>query len=188
MACVNHSDRESAARCVTCGAELCDECRTEVDGKNYCAKHVPAAAATTPPAGPIPVTPAPQPAAPGAGADDPSQEQPVLAALSYIIGIIISIVILVTDMKKSRYMRFHAWHSLFWAVACMAIWIAVSILGTVLAMIPFVGILAPILFMVVGLGELILAIVLAVKAYNKDELVLPLITQWARDQTDKMQV
>jgi len=143
--------------------------------------------ATTPP--PTAPPPTPQPAAAPAataGADDPSQENPVLACLCYIVGIIIAVIILATDMKKSRYMRFHAFQSLFLAVVFIVVWIVAFILMFILAMIPGLGVIAPLIFPLIGLAVLVLCIVLAVKAYNKEELELPVITQMARDQADKM--
>lgn len=188
MPCVNHADRESTARCVTCGAELCDECRVEVEGRNYCAKDAPRPAVPPGPPPPPPEATAPPPptppVAPTGVADDPSQEQPALAALSYIIGIVISLVILLTDMKRSRYMRFHAFQSLFLCVAWVVVWIAL----TIISMIPVLGIVTVIIFPFAGLAMLVLAIILAVKAYNKQEMTLPVITQMARDQADRMRV
>jgi uncharacterized membrane protein len=187
MACMNHPDRESTARCVTCAAELCDECRVEADGKNYCRKDAPEAA--TPPGPPPPPPPASSMAAPpmtppAAGVDDPSQEQPVMAALAYIIGIIFSVIILVTDMKKSRYMRFHAFQSLFFCLFGVVLGIALAIISQ----LPVIGLIALIVGPLVSLAMLVLAILLAVKAYNKQEMTLPVITQMARDQADKMKI
>ncbi|MGQ9732333.1 MAG: DUF4870 domain-containing protein [Candidatus Zipacnadales bacterium] len=198
MPCVNHPDRESTARCVTCGAELCDECRVEVGGRNYCAKDAPmeAAPSVTFGAPPIATTPPPVPsppmiASPGV-TDDPSQEQPVLAALAYVVWIVIPIVILCTDMKKSRYMRFHAFNALFLAIACIAIEIALSIIMMIGSAIPGIGfvlgIVGACVSFLIPIGILVLVIILAIKAYNKQELELPVITQMARDQADKMRV
>jgi len=186
MACVNHADRESTAQCITCAAELCDECRTEVDGKNYCAKDVPQAPPAPPPAPPPGATAPPATAAPVAaatGGDDPSQEQPIMAALAYIIGIL-AIIILVTDMKKSRYMRFHGFQALFLIVA----WIVFSIAMAILGALPVIGMLTIIVGPLGGLVLFILAIILAVKAYNKQDMEVPVITKMARDQADKMRV
>jgi uncharacterized membrane protein len=178
MPCVNHADRESTAKCVACDAELCEECRTEVGGKNYCAKDLPTPAA--PAAAPPPAAPA---AAPVVGADDPSQEQPIMAALAYIIGIL-AIIILVTDMKKSRYMRFHGFQALFMIV----VWIAFSIAVTILGMLPVIGMITIIVGPLGGLALFVLAIILAVKAYNKQEFEVPVIGKMAREQADKMRV
>ena len=139
--------------------------------------------ATTPPPTAPPPTPDPAAApAAAAGVDDVSQENPVLAALAYVFGIIVPLVILLSDMKKSRYMRFHAFQSLFLA----AVWIVAVILVSILSMIPGLRIIALLIFPLIGLAILVLCIVLAVKAYNKEELELPVITQMARDQADKM--
>jgi len=134
-----------------------------------------------------PEQPAP---APAAGSDDMSQDQPVVAALAYVFGIIVPLVILLTDMKKSRYMRFHAFQSLFLSVALIALSMALGILSAVFGNIPGLGIIAGLfmllLSMILPLAILILVVVLAVKAYNKQELELPVITKMAREQADKM--
>ena len=198
MACKNHPDRESVAICVVCQTEVCDECRTVADGKSYCAADAPPTAATAPPPPPPPPTgPAGTPSmpppplsgaaaagAPGGGTDDPSQENPVVALLCYLLLWIGGVIVLATDMKKSRYMRFHAFHGLFYLVA----WIAFSIAASIISALPVIQILALIIWPLGGLALLILGIVLAVKAYNKQEMTLPLITQWARAQADKMRV
>jgi uncharacterized membrane protein len=115
-----------------------------------------------------------------------------MAALAYIIGIIIPIIILVTDMKKSRYMRFHAFQSLFLCIAYIAVMVGLSIISVILGFIPGIRVLAGLLMMlvyaVVPLAVFILVIVLAIKAYNKQELLLPTIGEMARTQADKMKV
>jgi uncharacterized membrane protein len=106
-----------------------------------------------------------------------------MAALSYIIGIL-AIIILVTDMKKSRYMRFHGFQALFLIVTWIIFSIAVSVIGA----LPVIGMLTLIVGPLGGLALLILAIILAVKAYNKQDMEVPVLTKLARDQADKMRV
>lgn len=36
MKCDNHSGTEAVGTCSSCGKAICEECRSEVDGKNYC--------------------------------------------------------------------------------------------------------------------------------------------------------
>jgi len=36
MNCYLHSDREAIGTCVSCGKFICNECKTEILGKNYC--------------------------------------------------------------------------------------------------------------------------------------------------------
>jgi uncharacterized membrane protein len=54
-------------------------------------------------------------------------------ALAYLAGIITGIIFLVIDPYKSdRFVRFHAFQSLFFNVAWIALWIAWTIVGLVL--------------------------------------------------------
>jgi len=132
----------------------------------------------TPPAAPAPGA---APAALTPGGDDPAQENPTLAALSYIFCPLIGIIILVMDMKKSRYMRFHAFQSLFLTIAYVVIWSVYGVLSGITGIFALAGCL-------IGPAVLILSIVLAMKAYNKQEMLLPVIGQMAADQADKMSV
>jgi len=36
MHCYVHEQKEAVAACVHCGKFICEECRTEINGKNYC--------------------------------------------------------------------------------------------------------------------------------------------------------
>jgi uncharacterized membrane protein len=111
-----------------------------------------------------------------------------MAALAYIhvalIGIIVSIAILCGDMKKSRYMRFHALQSLFLCVAWIVAFVALSII----ACIPFANLLMKVVWPLAGLAWVVFGIILAVMAYNRQELELPVITKMAREQADRMRV
>ena len=54
-------------------------------------------------------------------------------ALAYLAGIVTGILFLVIDPYKSdRFVRFHAFQSLFFNVAWIALWIAWAIVGLVL--------------------------------------------------------
>jgi hypothetical protein len=50
MNCQNHPEISATAYCRACGKPLCDDCRHEAAGTIYCDEHVPAQAATPPPA------------------------------------------------------------------------------------------------------------------------------------------
>jgi uncharacterized membrane protein len=57
----------------------------------------------------------------------------VAGALAYLAGIITAILFLVIDPYKSdRFVRFHAFQSLFFNIAWIALWIAWTIVGLVL--------------------------------------------------------
>jgi uncharacterized membrane protein len=165
-----------------------------VGGRFYCAAH---AAAAQPVAGAAPTTvPAAPPPAASVGADDVKQENPALAALCYILpavislpGLVLPVVVLVTEMKRSRTMRFHAFQSIFLAVAYLVVLAVASILTRAIHHLPLLGaLISGAIWFVVGAGWLVLNIVLAVNAYNKKVLQLPVITQMASDQADRMTV
>lgn len=144
----------------------------------------PEPAAEAPPTTP-PDTPAPDAAAPAPAGDDPSQDNPVMALLSYLLGLIFVLIILLTDMKKSRFNRFHAWQALFYWLAVTVAFIVVWIIVGILSFIPFVGCFAFILPMALGVAVLVLSIMTGIKAMNKQEAVLPLVGEWATKQADK---
>jgi uncharacterized membrane protein len=57
----------------------------------------------------------------------------VAGALAYLAGIITAILFLVIDhFKNDRFVRFHAFQSLFFNVAWIALWIAWTVVGMVL--------------------------------------------------------
>ena len=198
MACKNHPDRESVAICVTCKQELCEECRhIGPDGKSYCAEHVPAAQPATEPA------PAAAPAAPAADVEMPPRGTPepaggggnessALAALSYLcwiltpLSFVVPIIVLATDYKQSRYMRYHAYNGLFWGLGLLVLGILLSLTIAITHMlgIPYI------IRMPLGLVRwallpvaLIFSIVFAVKANNRENVRIPVISDIADKQT-----
>ncbi len=102
------------------------------------------------------------------GAQQPQQDlQPqeendkIIAAVSYIFAPIVSIVVLVTDMKNKPFLKYHAYQSL-------VVGIALIVLYTILS-ITFVGLCAaPFLF----IGQCYFAY----QAYSKGIFTIPLIT------------
>ncbi len=113
-----------------------------------------------------------------------------MALLCYIVlGWIAGVIILATDMKKSRYMRFHAWHSIFITIGLVVLGVVLGIVELIISHVPFVGALLSIGFGCVGLALFVLFIYMGIKAYNKEDVPeIPLITNMARQQADKMTV
>ncbi len=116
--------------CQTCGASLpdgspaCTACGASQGG---------AASSAAP--GAIPGSiPAPMPvAAPVAGA---GLTPNVAGALTYLLGLITGILFLVIDpFKNDRFVRFHAFQSIFFNVAWIAFWIVWTIVGLTLSAI-----------------------------------------------------
>ena len=110
--------------CQTCGASL-------PDGSPACTACGASQGVAAPSAAPgaIPGSiPAPMPAAaPVAGA---GLTPNVAGALTYLLGLITGILFLVIDpFKTDRFVRFHAFQSIFFNVAWIAFWIVWTIVG-----------------------------------------------------------
>jgi uncharacterized membrane protein len=105
-----------------------------------------------------------------------SSESRLLAALGYPLWIPALIVVL-TDMKKDPYMRYHGWQALFWGLAWLAVWVVFSILTSVLWFI-----FLPLLFLLplLWLAVLVVSIWFAVRAYNGERFEIPVVTNFAR--------
>ena len=92
------------------------------------------------------------------------------AALSYVLGWLTGIVILL--LEKDPFIRFHAMQSV----------ITFGTL-TILAMIPFVGLVLSPLIMILSF---VLWLVLIFKAYQGEEFKLPVIGDFAKKQLEKI--
>jgi uncharacterized membrane protein len=187
VACKNHPDRDSVAACVTCGDELCAECNNVgSDGKSYCAKDLPTegTAAAVPPPAPTAAPPPPTPAssaAPPPPAAAAGSSNPVLAAFAYPIWII-ALIIVVSDMKRDRYMAYHGWNALFWGIAYIIVLIALGVLTGTLHDVPGLGTVLRLLNPLARLAFLVFSIIFAIKAYNRQDVNIPVISDMARKQ------
>ncbi|MCC7105154.1 MAG: hypothetical protein IT307_08440, partial [Chloroflexi bacterium] len=78
----------------------------------------------------------------------------VAAALSYVLGIVTGVIFVL--IERDRFVRFHAFQCIFLTVAWIVFWIGFNVLVAVLSLVPFLGFLAAIvgilLGMVLGLG------------------------------------
>jgi uncharacterized membrane protein len=173
---------------------FCRNCGTPVEGQ-FCAKcGTPAAAAPVadpaqasgqayaPPAGQPYAPPAAQPAPAAAGL-----ENNVAAALCYLVTVVTGILFLVlAPYNQNKTIRFHAFQSIFFFVACVAISIVFAIFGIVLGTMGLLGFgllgLWSLLHMVIWLGLFIVWIMLMVKAYQNQKWVLPIIGPLAEKQ------
>jgi uncharacterized membrane protein len=85
----------------------------------------------------------------------------IMAALCYILPILMSVIILVTDMKNKPFLKYHAYQSLVLGVALWVVYIVlgITVFGLCLLPIPFV-----------------LQIYYAYLAYSKGIFTIPLVT------------
>ncbi|HXR15902.1 MAG TPA: DUF4870 domain-containing protein [Terriglobales bacterium] len=118
--------------------------------------------------------PAAQPAAatPGGLTDN------VAGMLAYVT-IIPAIVFLVMEpYNRSRFIRFHSFQSIFFAVAWTALWIGLSII----VHIPLLGWLTILIWPLIGLAGFVIWLVLLLKANQGQMFKLPIIGDMAEKQ------
>ena len=156
------------AFCAKCGAAL-------TEGVTFCGScGAPSEAAA--PGAPAPAAAA---ATPGAMASN------VAGLLAYVLGFITGIIFLVLEpYNKDKFIRFHAFQSIFFNVAMIVFWIAYTIVSTVLGFVSFgiLGIVMAILGLLIFLGILVYWVFLMYKAYNNEKYMIPYIGKLAAQQ------
>jgi len=109
----------------------------------------------------------------------------VAGLLTYILGFITGIIFLVIEpYKNDKFVRFHAFQSIFFNVALVVFWIAYLILSSILGFVSL-GILAMLmglLGLVITLAILAYWIFLMYKAYNNELYKIPFIGDLAAKQ------
>jgi len=158
------------AFCAKCGAALSE-------GVGFCGScGTPVGAATGGP-------PAPAAPAPTAGG---GLESNVAGALAYVTIIPAIIFLVVEPYNKDRFVRFHAFQSIFFNIAWLVLIVGMMIVGFVLAFIPVVGwIIDVLLWLAIGLGGFCLWLYLLYKAYSNEKFMLPVIGKMAEQQAAK---
>ncbi len=109
----------------------------------------------------------------------------VAGALAYLVGLITGIIFVVIEpYNKIRFVRFHAFQSIFFSVACIVISILLSILTMIMFSIGGWGMLSLLgwLFLLVRLAMFLVWLFLMYKAYNNEEYKLPIIGDLAAKQ------
>lgn len=158
------------AVCAKCGATLSE-------GAGFCGScGTPVGAATGGP-------PAPAAPAPTAGG---GLESNVAGALAYVTIIPAIIFLVVEPYNKDRFVRFHAFQSIFFNIAWLVLIVGMMIVGVVLAFIPVIGwVIDVLLWLAVGLGGFCLWLYLLYKAYSNEKFMLPVIGKMAEQQAGK---
>ena len=102
----------------------------------------------------------------------------VAGALAYVT-IIPAIVFLVLEpFNKKRFVRFHAFQCIFFAIAWTVLWIVLAFIGH----IPFLGWATLLLWPLVGLAGFVIWLILVLKAYQGQMFKLPVIGDMAEQQ------
>lgn len=160
------------ATCAKCGATL-------AEGATFCGSCGAAVGAGATPAS------GGGGAAPGA-ASSSGLTSNVAGALAYVLGFITGIIFLVIDpYKNDKFVRFHAFQSIFFNVGLIAFWIVWSILTALLGALTFgvMGLLMALLGLVIALAIFGFWIFLMYKAYNNEQYMIPFIGELAKKQT-----
>ena len=162
----------------------CPNCGATVQGR-FCAKCGTAVDASA--AGPAESTPPPgaQPYGAGAAGAQPytatnagGLSQNVAGALCYVLGLITGILFLVlAPYNQNKFVRFHAFQSIFYHLAFVVFWVVETMLAVFLPwyLMSMIGLL-------VGLAALAVWILLLVKAYQNEKFKLPIIGDLAEKQ------
>lgn len=162
------------AFCAKCGAQVnagsgfCAACGTAVASQSVTTS----GAATAP-------------AQSQAGAPSAGMTNNVAACLSYLVGWVTGLIFLVIEpYKNDKFVRFHAFQSIFLSIAVFAVWIGAVILSTILGFITHgLGffIMGP-LMMLVWLGVVVAVVICMIKAYGNQTFKLPVIGDMAAKQ------
>jgi uncharacterized membrane protein len=122
----------------------------------------------------------PAPAVPGT-----AMSSNVAGLLCYFLGFITGIIFLVIEpYKHDRFVRFHAFQSIFFNVALIVFWIAYSILASILSFVSLsiFGLVMAGLGLLFSLAVLAYWIFLMYKAYNNERYKIPFIGDLAIKQ------
>ncbi len=167
--------------CVQCGTPLDESC-------NFCPSCGARVAAHTASSSTNPAPNAddtPQGNAPRAGAPSADLQRNVAGFLCYILLFISGILfLLIEPYSKDKFVRFHAFQSIFFFIA----WVVIGVLANVIGLIITAILPAPLDFLsvifqsLVTLGLLFLWIFLMYKAYNDEIYRLPVIGAFAAKQ------
>jgi uncharacterized membrane protein len=102
-------------------------------------------------------------------------------ALSYVLGPVTGVIFVL--IERDRFVRFHAFQSIFLSVAWIVFWIGFSIIEAILRFTPalalIVALIGLLLSLVLGLGAFILWIALIIRAYQGARWKLPFIGDMA---------
>jgi len=102
----------------------------------------------------------------------------VAGMLAYVTVIPAIIFLVMEPYNKSRFIRFHSFQSIFFAVAWTALWIVLNIV----AHIPLLGWLTILMWPLVGLAGFVIWIILLLKANQGQMFKLPVIGDLAEKQ------
>ncbi len=109
-------------------------------------------------------------------------EPGIACLLAYLFSWLGGLIIFLIE-KENKFVRFNAMQSILLGAAFIVVEIALSILGAILSAVSGgLGCLVTIVSPLLWLGYLVLSVVLMIKSYNGDKVVLPVIGEIAERQ------
>jgi uncharacterized membrane protein len=104
------------------------------------------------------------------------------AGIAYVTIIPAVIFLIIEPFKRSPFVRFHAWQSIFFFVA----WAVVDILiGVVQNIVPSVGFPTYMVLELVGLAIFVVWLIVFISAFNGKRIKLPVIGEMAEKQASR---
>jgi uncharacterized membrane protein len=104
----------------------------------------------------------------------------VAGMLAYVTIIPAIIFLVMEPYNKNRFIRFHAFQCIFFAIAWTVLWMGLSII----AHIPILGWLTILIWPLIGLAGLIIWVILLLKANQGQMFKLPVIGDMAEKQAN----
>ena len=110
----------------------------------------------------------------------------VAGALAYFMCLFAIVFLLLEPFKKDRFVRFHAFQSLFFVFAWIVLVVGMMIVSFIIAQIPLIGgFIALLLWPVICLGGFASWVFLMYKAYNNQKFMMPVIGKLAEQQASR---
>ncbi len=105
----------------------------------------------------------------------------VAGALAYVTIIPAILFLVLEPFNKKRFIRFHAFQCIFFAIAWTVLWMILSFIGH----IPFLGWATVLLWPLISLVGFVIWLILVLKAYQGQMFKLPVIGDIAEQQAGK---
>ena len=102
----------------------------------------------------------------------------VAGALAYVTIIPAILFLVLEPFNRKRFVRFHSFQSIFFAIGWTILWIILAFIGH----IPFLGWATLLLWPLIGLLGLVIWLILVFKAYQGQMFKLPVIGDMAEKQ------
>lgn len=141
-----------------------------------------------PPPGATPYGQQPPGATPYAQGAQSGLSDNVAGALCYLLGVITGVLFLVlSPFNQSKFVRFHAFQSIFFWLSWIALFIVETIISVVLSNLlgifgSLIGMLLGLFTLLIWIGGIFAWIFLMYKAYNNEKFKLPIIGNLAEKQ------